>query len=58
MENELRTLLLELKETQTRKDDEQLDAAIKALDDGHSEHVVLAILNGQIRYRPSERTEV
>lgn len=52
MENNLRTMLQELKETQTRREDKQLDAAIKALDNGYSDRVVLAILNGQIKVDP------
>jgi hypothetical protein len=42
-------MLYELKETQTRREDKQLDKAIKACKDGHSQRLVLAILNGEIK---------
>jgi len=46
--NELLKLLYDLKDTQTRREDKQLDKAIEACKNGHSQHLVLAILNGEI----------
>lgn len=41
-------LLYDLKETQTRHEDKQLDKAIEVCKNGYSQRVVLAILNGEI----------
>jgi len=47
--NELLEMLYDLKETQTRREDKALDKAIEACKNGHSQHLVLAILNGEIK---------
>ena len=46
--DELLKMLYDLKETQTRREDKQLDKAIEACENGHSQRLVLAILNGEI----------
>lgn len=50
---EIREVLRGLKETQTRREDKQLDAAINAYKNGYSDHVILRILNGEIKIDPS-----
>ena len=47
--DKLLKMLYELKETQTRQEDKALDKAIEACKNGHSQHLVLAILNGEIK---------
>ena len=47
-EKDLLELLYELKETQTRKEDKQLDAAIYALKNGCTDSYAFKILNGEI----------
>lgn len=47
--DELLKLLYELKETQTIQTDKALDKAIEACKNDHSQRLVLAILNGEIK---------
>ena len=47
--DKLLKMLYELKETQTRQEDKALDKAIEACKNGHSQRLVLAILNGEIK---------
>ena len=41
--------LYDLKSVSTRKEDKALDKAIEACKNGHSQRLVLAILNGEIK---------
>lgn len=48
-DDKLLKMLYDLKETQTRREDKALDKAIEACKNGHSQRLVLAILNGEIK---------